>query len=566
MPRPFGVYVHFPYCAHRCPYCDFAVTTEAVPGERRYARAVLRELELRAPAFDGLAPVSLYLGGGTPSLWEPGEVGEVIGAIRERFRFPANAEVTIEVNPESCDRAALRALAAAGVNRVSVGVQSFDPGVLAKLGRRHGPEAAEAAIRAAADEVGNASVDLIYGARRSTIEIARADATRAVAAGAVHVSAYQLTLDPAVLAEEVPFARMQREGRLPLPAEDDAARQGGAIRAALRRAGLRRYEISNFARPGRESVHNRLYWDGESYLGLGAGAYGCLRADAGALRYGNAREARAYLDLALSGSPADRGGGSGRRARGEERAADARAADACAAPSSGCCRARRPARRARRCAGASRCAAPAGSSSRAAGWTCTARSPSGCSSRTRSRTHGQRSRTSSRTRSTSSSSSGPVEAPLDVRRARPVRRRRDVRAARRRRALPQDRRGDAGHVRGAGCRQWRYVNKKVRMENTGYFRPPDEAHEDAEAMLPWARLALEAALRARAAKGPKRPRAGRGAKGAAKAKRPAAGSVAKRKRPAAGSAAKRKRPAAGRVRKGARTKGSARPTHRPRTR
>ncbi len=117
----------------------------------------------------------------------------------------------------------------------------------------------------------------------------------------MHVSAYQLTLDPAVLAEEVPFARMQREGRLPLPAEDDAARQGGAIRAALRRAGLRRYEISNFARPGRESVHNRLYWDGESYLGLGAGAYGCLRADAGALRYGNAREARAYLDLALSG-------------------------------------------------------------------------------------------------------------------------------------------------------------------------------------------------------------------------------------------------------------------------
>jgi oxygen-independent coproporphyrinogen-3 oxidase len=301
MARPFGVYVHFPYCAHRCPYCDFAVTTEPVPGERRYARAVEAELALRAAAFDGLAPASIYLGGGTPSLWDPDEVAEVLAALRARFPFPAGAEVTIEANPESCDRGRLRAFRAAGVNRVSVGAQSFDPGVLAKLGRRHGPEAAERAIRAAADEVGNASVDLIYGARRSTVAIAAADAARAAGAGAAHVSAYQLTLDVEVLAEEVPLARMRREGRLPLPSDDEAARQGAAIRAALRRAGLRRYEISNYARAGKESVHNRLYWDGESYLGLGAGAYGCLRTDAGALRYGNARDARRYVDLALAG-------------------------------------------------------------------------------------------------------------------------------------------------------------------------------------------------------------------------------------------------------------------------
>src|SRR5512133_803090 len=303
MARPFGVYVHFPYCAHRCPYCDFAVTTEPVPGGRRYARAVLAELALRAPAFDGLAPASIYLGGGTPSLWDPGEVEEVLAAIRARFALPSGAEVTIEVNPESCDRERLRAFASAGVNRVSVGVQSFDPGVLAKLGRRHGPEAAERAIRLAAEELGNASVDLIYGARRSTVAIAAADAARAAAAGAAHVSAYQLTLDAEVLAEEVPLARMRREGRLPLPDDEDAARQGAAIRAALRRAGLRRYEISNFARPGRESVHNRLYWDGESYLGLGAGAYGCVRGPPGgeSVRYGNVRDARAYADAALAG-------------------------------------------------------------------------------------------------------------------------------------------------------------------------------------------------------------------------------------------------------------------------
>ena len=301
MPRPFGVYVHFPYCAHRCPYCDFAVTTEPVPGGRRYARAVLAELALRAAPFDGLAAVSVYLGGGTPSLWDPDEVAEVLGAIRERLRVPPGAEVTIEANPESCDRGRLRAWRAAGVNRVSLGAQSFDPGVLAKLGRRHSPEDAERAIRAAADEIGNASVDLIHGARRSTVEIARADAARAVSAGAVHVSAYQLTLDPEVLAEEVPLARMRRQGRLPLPGEEDAIRQGAAIRAALRRRGLRRYEISNYARPGRESVHNRLYWEGESYLGLGAGAYGCLRGDAGAERYGNVRAARTYAELALAG-------------------------------------------------------------------------------------------------------------------------------------------------------------------------------------------------------------------------------------------------------------------------
>jgi len=301
MGRPFGVYVHFPWCTHRCPYCDFAVTTEAQPGERRYARAVLAELALRAAAFDGLAPASLYVGGGTPSLWDPQDVREVLGAIRERFRFPAGAEVTLEVNPESCDRGRLAAFRAAGVNRVSVGVQSFDPGVLAKLGRRHGPETAERAIREAADEIGNVSVDLIYGARRSSAEIARADAARAVAAGAVHVSAYALTLDAEILAEDVPLARLRREGRLPLPSEDETGAQAGAIRAALRRAGLRRYEISNFARPGKESVHNRLYWDGESYLGLGAGAYGCLRGEDGSFRYGNVRGARAFMDAALGG-------------------------------------------------------------------------------------------------------------------------------------------------------------------------------------------------------------------------------------------------------------------------
>jgi oxygen-independent coproporphyrinogen-3 oxidase len=301
MARPFGIYVHFPYCAHHCPYCDFAVTTERPPASGSYLAALLAELELRAGAFAGLAAVSVYLGGGTPSLWDPDEVAGLLEALAARFALPAGAEVTIEANPESTDRARLRAWRAAGVNRVSVGVQSFDPGVLAKLGRRHGPDAAERAIREAAEEIGNVSVDLIYGARRSTVESARADAARAAAAGAAHVSSYALTLDPEIMAEEVPLARMRREGRLPLPSENDTAGQAAAMRAVLRRAGLRRYEISNFALPGRESAHNRLYWAAESYLGLGAGAYGCVRGEAGSYRYGNVRDARAYLDAALAG-------------------------------------------------------------------------------------------------------------------------------------------------------------------------------------------------------------------------------------------------------------------------
>lgn len=301
MPRPFGVYVHFPYCAHRCPYCDFAVTTAPVPAGGRYARAVLAELGMRAAAFDGLELVSVYLGGGTPSRWAVEEVAAVLAAIRGRFGAGALREVTIEANPESCDRARLAAWREAGVDRVSIGVQSFDPGVLAQLGRRHDGAAAARAIAAAAAVIPNVSVDLIYAARRSSPAIAASDAARAVACGAGHVSAYALTLDPEVMAEEVPLARARRSGRLTFPGDEEAVAQARAVEVALRRAGLRRYEVSNHARPGLESVHNRLYWSGESYLGLGAGAAGCLRGPAGSVRWQDLRDAGAWLAAVEAG-------------------------------------------------------------------------------------------------------------------------------------------------------------------------------------------------------------------------------------------------------------------------
>jgi oxygen-independent coproporphyrinogen-3 oxidase len=302
-PRPFGVYVHFPYCAVHCPYCDFAVATERAIPQERYTRAVLLELASRAPSFACLEPRSLYLGGGTPSLWDPERVAEVVTAVRARFRLPADAEVTLEANPESCEPARLAAYRGAGVNRFSIGVQSFDPGVLAKLGRRHGPDAAERAILAAAAVLPNVAVDLIYGARRSTVATARSDAERLAGLPVAHVSAYALTLDPEVLAEEVPLARLRRQGRLPLPSEDEVVAQARAVRVALRRAGLRRYEISNFARAGFESVHNRIYWASESYLGLGVGAFGCRYEDGreAALRWGNHRAPAAYLAAVEAG-------------------------------------------------------------------------------------------------------------------------------------------------------------------------------------------------------------------------------------------------------------------------
>jgi oxygen-independent coproporphyrinogen-3 oxidase len=292
-PRPYGVYVHFPWCTFRCPYCDFAVTTaRPVPGAR-YARAVLAELGRRAPAFEGLTCRTLYLGGGTPSLWEPDHLGEVVAAAR-RLGLPGGAEVTLEANPESVDAARLAAWRAAGVNRLSLGVQSFDAEVLRQLGRRHAPDDAERALRLAA-ALGNVSVDLIYGARRSTVATAREDARRAAALGAAHVSAYALTLDPELLAEDVPLGRAVRSGRIRLPPEEEVLAQAGAIRAELSRAGLRRYEISNFARPGFASAHNRLYWEGDSYLGVGAGAFGCLHQGEEAVRWGNHREVGAWF-------------------------------------------------------------------------------------------------------------------------------------------------------------------------------------------------------------------------------------------------------------------------------
>ncbi|MBI3185450.1 MAG: radical SAM family heme chaperone HemW [Myxococcales bacterium] len=296
----FGVYVHFPYCLSKCPYCDFAsVAARVVPGER-YAKAVAAELSMRKV---DRAAQSVYLGGGTPSLWEPGPLAGLLGEIFRRFEVEPSVEVTLEANPGASDSERFHGYRAAGVNRLSIGVQSFRPSTLSALGRAHGPEEALAAIeRARAAGFENLSVDLIYGVHGQSLEEVREDVRLALSRRVDHLSAYALTLDREVLAEEVPLARLLSRGEVSLPPEEEVLEMGRAIREACRSAGLERYEISNFARPGLHSRHNTLYWTGGEYLGLGAGATGYLSGGEGTgFRYSNLRSPEQYLEALEQG-------------------------------------------------------------------------------------------------------------------------------------------------------------------------------------------------------------------------------------------------------------------------
>ncbi len=296
MSEPFGIYVHFPYCLSKCPYCDFASRAATVVPHERYADAVLRELELRATEFAPRPATSVFFGGGTPSLWEASQVARVLGALRAAYPFTDDCEVTLEANPGASDEARFAAFRSAGVNRLSLGAQSFQPEVLASLGRQHTSDEVGRAVRAARGAgFQNVSIDLIYGAPGHTPARVRDDARRAIALETNHLSAYALTL--VHLAEEVPMARDRALGRIVVPDDDAQAEMGDVVRDELAEAGFARYEISNFARPGREARHNLLYWRGGAYLALGVGASGFARAADGrsGRRYSNKRAPEPYF-------------------------------------------------------------------------------------------------------------------------------------------------------------------------------------------------------------------------------------------------------------------------------
>lgn len=298
-----SIYVHFPWCLAKCPYCDFV----SYASERDdidhagYADAVLREAEARARVlgargtFDRAGPVgSVFFGGGTPSLWAPRELGRVLARLRELFPTSSSLEVTVECNPTSLDEERARALVDVGVDRLSIGTQSLREEQLRFLGRLHDPAGARRAIDGAQRAgVPRVSTDLIFGLPGQAPEDAAAQARELASLGLRHLSCYQLTIEPGTQFGE------RRKRRL-LPMADDAIVADAflAVDEALEAAGLRHYEISNFAVPGEEARHNLAYWIGDEYVGLGCGAYGFARAEDGArgLRWRNQVEPKRYVD------------------------------------------------------------------------------------------------------------------------------------------------------------------------------------------------------------------------------------------------------------------------------
>lgn len=269
----FGVYVHWPYCARICPYCDFNVHRDRRPGEAaRLAEAILSDLQQRAAATGPRRLTSVFFGGGTPSLMDPEAVAAVVEACRRLWEAGPDLEVSLEANPTDAEAARFAALAAAGVNRLSLGLQSLEDEALAHLGRNHDAAAGRRAVEAAARVFPRVSIDLIYARPGQSPSAWAAELDAAIDLGAGHISPYQLTIEPGTA-----FERAVRRGRLSPPGDPQAADLWEVTQARLARAGFEAYEVSNHARtPADQSRHNLVYWRGGDWLGVGPGAHGRL--------------------------------------------------------------------------------------------------------------------------------------------------------------------------------------------------------------------------------------------------------------------------------------------------
>jgi putative oxygen-independent coproporphyrinogen III oxidase len=273
MSQPFGIYVHWPYCQAKCPYCDFNSHVRTELEEDRWARAITRELQAVAELQNGTRPevASIFFGGGTPSLMSARAVNTVLEQIARLWPVSAQAEITLEANPSSAEQNRFRDYRATGVNRLSVGVQSLDDGALKALGRLHNAQEARRAVDLAANIFPRSSFDLIYARPRQTPKEWAAELSAALEFAGEHMSLYQLTIEP-----NTPYAVLAREGRLIVPDEDAAATLYGVTQEICDKAGLPAYEISNHARAGAESRHNLIYWRYGDYAGVGPGAHGRL--------------------------------------------------------------------------------------------------------------------------------------------------------------------------------------------------------------------------------------------------------------------------------------------------
>ena len=284
---PLALYVHIPWCVRKCPYCDFNSHERKGPlPEEAYVERLLTDLEALLPSIWGRRVVSVFIGGGTPSLFAPSSIERLLSGVRARVPLDPGAEVTLEANPGTVERARFAGFRDAGINRISVGVQSFDDGMLQALGRIHSAGDAQRAIEAALEALGNVNVDIMYGLPGQSLVQARRDIEAALATGAPHLSAYQLTIEPNTVFWSRPPA---------LPVDDAVADMQRTVEDLLAGAGFEHYETSAFARPGHRCRHNLNYWEFGDYLGIGAGAHGKVSFPDRVTRHERIRQPAEYL-------------------------------------------------------------------------------------------------------------------------------------------------------------------------------------------------------------------------------------------------------------------------------
>ncbi len=269
--EPLAVYIHWPFCRSKCPYCDFNSHVRDGVDATRWTRALMRDLERQAELTTGRAVGSVFFGGGTPSLMPPETVAALLDGVRSNWAVMPDVEITLEANPNSAEAERFRAFAAAGVNRLSLGVQALDPAALHFLGRAHDRNEAIGAIELARATFPQFSFDLIYARPGQSPAAWRRELDEALTLAGEHLSLYQLTIEPGTA-----FATLARRGELLPPEEDSAATLFEITQERLAAAGLPAYEISNHARPGAECRHNLAYWRYRDYAGIGPGAHGRL--------------------------------------------------------------------------------------------------------------------------------------------------------------------------------------------------------------------------------------------------------------------------------------------------
>ncbi|WP_046155453.1 radical SAM family heme chaperone HemW [Chromobacterium vaccinii] len=293
---PLALYVHFPWCIRKCPYCDFN-SHEPKSGfdEMAYVDALLRDLEFSLPEVWGRPLTSIFMGGGTPSLFSPQAMDVLLAGVRARMKLHPDAEITMEANPGTFEIERFRGYREAGINRLSIGIQSFDPRHLKALGRIHDGDEAKRAVEIALTYFDNVNLDLMYALPGQTLDEALSDLNTALSYGITHLSAYHLTIEPNTM-----FAAQTPKN---LPDDEVSADMQEAIESCLAAAGFDHYETSAFAKPGRHSRHNLNYWQFGDYVGIGAGAHGKISSHAGIERQMRHKQPAAYLKAVADGNP-----------------------------------------------------------------------------------------------------------------------------------------------------------------------------------------------------------------------------------------------------------------------